>query len=193
MSNNPEEFKNTSEQSIETSEVAHEQLEKTRLEQNSTPELSPRDADTLERTALHEALDKASKLESQAVEQKYGSHNAKTTRGNTISKSQKKASFKKQIKEVQTQLSPSSRVFSKIIHNSLVEKTSDIVGSTVARPNAILSGAVTAFIVTLGVYLVAKNIGYSLSGFETIAAFIIGWLIGIIYDYLRALITGSSS
>ena len=40
------------------------------------------------------------------------------------------------------------------------------------------------------IYTIAKTIGYKLSGFETIAAFLIGWLIGLIYDYLRILITG---
>ncbi|HRN90324.1 MAG TPA: hypothetical protein PK543_01410, partial [Candidatus Saccharibacteria bacterium] len=74
--------------------------------------------------------------------------------------------------------------------NKTVEKVSDVVGSTVARPNAVLSGAVSAFILTLAVYIVAKTIGYRLSGFETIAAFIVGWTIGILYDYLRILITG---
>lgn len=59
-----------------------------------------------------------------------------------------------------------------------------------ARPNAILAGSVVAFFAVLGVYLLAKNLGYVLSGFETIAAFVIGWIIGILYDYFRTMITG---
>ena len=94
------------------------------------------------------------------------------------------------MKDVQAELTPASRTFSKVIHNKAVEKTSDVVGSTLARPNAILAGAVVAFIATLGVYLIAKNVGYTLSGFETIAAFIVGWVIGIVFDYLRVLVTG---
>ena len=72
----------------------------------------------------------------------------------------------------------------------MVEKASDTVGTTIARPNAILSGAVFAFIITLLTYTIAKKSGYVLSGFETIGSFILGWIIGIIYDYLRILITG---
>ena len=97
------------------------------------------------------------------------------------------------MKQVQTELSPTSRAFSKTIHNKAVEKTSEALGATIARPNAILSGAVMAFILTLAVYVTAKTIGYQLSGFETIAAFVVGWVIGIIYDYFRALVTGKSS
>jgi hypothetical protein len=40
------------------------------------------------------------------------------------------------------------------------------------------------------VYLIAKNLGYVLSGFETIGAFAIGWIIGVLYDYFRVMVTG---
>lgn len=100
------------------------------------------------------------------------------------------ASFNDTMDEVRSQLPASSRAFSRIIHNKTVEKVSEGVGSTVARPNAILSGAIFAFILTLGVYLLAKNLGYPLSGFETIAAFILGWALGVIYDFLKVMITG---
>ena len=95
--------------------------------------------------------------------------------------------------QVQKELPASNRVFSKVIHNYFIEKTSDIVGNTVARPNALFAGAFVAFVLTLLTYTVAKTIGYSLSGFETIAAFVIGWIIGITYDYLRILVTGKKS
>jgi hypothetical protein len=110
-----------------------------------------------------------------------------------IGKSQKEASFNRTMKHVRAELSSSSRAFSKFIHIKTVERISEILCSTIARPNAILVGNISAFLVTLGVYLLAKNIGYQLSGFETIGSFIVGWVIGIIYDYLRVLITGKSS
>ena len=94
---------------------------------------------------------------------------------------------------VQSELPPTQRAFSKLIHSPVVEKTSEFVGGTVARPNAILSGAVVAFFLVLAVYLVAKHYGYLLSGFETIGAFIVGWVIGVLYDYVRALATGKPS
>ena len=105
-------------------------------------------------------------------------------------KTREKASFKKNMDEARSHMSPASRTFSKVIHTKAVEKTSDAVGSTVARPNAVLAGSATAFVFTLGIYLLAKQLGYPLSGFETIAAFILGWAVGLMFDYLRVMVTG---
>lgn len=99
-------------------------------------------------------------------------------------------SFNRQMKEVQSNLSRSERTFSKIIHNKTIEKTSDALAGTVARPNALLAGSVTAFLFVTAVYLIAKYYGYPLSGFETIGSFILGWIIGLIYDYIRVMASG---
>ena len=89
-------------------------------------------------------------------------------------------------------MSAPSRTFSKVIHNPVIEKTSEVVGSTVARPNALLAGSTVAFITVAVLYIVAKQYGYVLSGFESIGAFILGWLIGVSFDYVRLLIRGST-
>ena len=107
-----------------------------------------------------------------------------------MSKQARKEAFNKTMSEIQSEMSPASRTFSKIIHNPAIEKSSEVVGNTVARPNAILSGSVTAFILTAAIYLIAKHFGYSLSGTETIATFVLGWIIGLIYDYIRVLLFG---
>jgi hypothetical protein len=144
---------------------------------------------TAERARV-EALESAISVESGSKERDRASEPTVAKRRGPISKKQKEASFKRQMKEIQADQPPVSRAFSKVIHNKAVEKTSDIVGATVARPNAILAGAVTAFVLTLAVYTIAKIYGYPLSGFETIAAFIIGWIGGIVFDYLRVVVTG---
>lgn len=190
MSNNPENLQNGPESGIELSESAAEQLEKLAKSPERSVELSPRDAEAAAERARVEALESAVSVEAGGKERNNAGEQTTARRRDPVNKKQKEASFKRQMKDVQAELSPASRVFSKVIHNRAIEKTSDILGSTVARPNAILAGAVTAFILTLAVYVVAKNIGYSLSGFETIAAFVIGWTLGIIYDYLRVIITG---
>lgn len=110
-----------------------------------------------------------------------------------ITKEDRKDSFKKTMETVQSQLPKSSRTFSKVIHNPTIEKVSEVTGKTVARPNAILSGSVAAFVLTLAIYTLAKINGYPLSGFETIAAFTIGWLTGMLFDYIRIGVKGGSS
>jgi hypothetical protein len=107
-----------------------------------------------------------------------------------ITKTDREASFNATLHEAQSQMSPIGRTFSKVIHNKLIERSSEITGATIARPNALLAGSFCAFILTLAVYIVAKNIGYPLSGFETIGAFIIGWIIGQLFDFFKTMITG---
>lgn len=109
-----------------------------------------------------------------------------------VSKSERNASFNATMDEVRSHMSAPSRAFSKVIHNPTVEKISDVVGGTVARPNAILSGSVFAFLFTLVIYLIARYYGYALSGGETIASFAAGWILGLVFDYFRALIFGKS-
>ncbi len=146
--------------------------------------------DSLEE-ARHEALENAQSIEQgKTREHDHNVSPAERRKDGPISRSEREASYQATMKQVRSELSPSSRAFSKVIHNKTVEKVSDAVGATIARPNAILSGAIAAFVLTLGVYLVAKQYGYPLSGFESIASFALGWVIGIVFDYLRVMITG---
>jgi hypothetical protein len=141
--------------------------------------------------ARHEALEKASSIEHEKKEEdKQREVSPAEKRKGPIGKAEREASFNTTMQEVQSQMSGPSRAFSKVIHNKTVEKVSEVAGDTIARPNAMLSGAIFAFLLTLAVYLVAKNLGYPLSGFETIGAFILGWVIGILYDFLKVMITG---
>jgi hypothetical protein len=189
MSGDPERLNNGPEIKVGSPEAAQEQQEKL-ANKNETGIESPRDADMLAEQARVEALETAISVEAGGKEKDRTTEPQTSKRRGPISKKQKEASFKRQMKEIQALERPVSRAFSKVIHNKVVEKTSDVVGATVARPNAILAGAVMAFLLTLIVYVTAKIIGYPLSGFETIAAFIIGWIAGSIYDYLRVVITG---
>lgn len=109
------------------------------------------------------------------------------TRGrkNIPSKKQLQTSFDKQLNDIQAQMPVMNRLLSKIIHNPAVEGLIDFISKTLARPNALLFGSISAFIGVGGTYLVAIYYGYELSGLETLVAFIIGWFIGILYDLLK--------
>jgi len=189
MSDSPEQLEKGQEVKIGSPEAALEQQEKLANSPEATVE-SPRDIEARAERAQQEALETAISVEAGSKEKGKVAEPQSSTRRGPISKKQKEASFKRQMKEIQAQEPVASRAFSKVIHNKVVEKTSDVVGSTVARPNAILAGAVTAFILTLAVYVTAKILGYPLSGFETIGAFIVGWAVGLVYDYLRVVVTG---
>ncbi len=192
MANNPENLPVGAENTVEARQAAVERLEQLEKKADPTPERDKQEQEQKAERAKVEALEKAINAEVKNDSEKEG-HGRSSKRSSNLSRKAKEASFKTHIKRVQNELPPASRAFSKIIHNKTVEQISDGLGATVARPNAILSGAVFAFVLVLAVYIVAKTYGYPLSGFETIGAFAIGWVIGIIYDYIKALITGRSS
>jgi hypothetical protein len=98
--------------------------------------------------------------------------------------------YKQTMRTIQKEMSAPERVFSKVIHNKAIEKTSDVVGSTIARPDALLSGAICAFLLVGTLYLHARYFGYALQGSETIVAFLLGWALGIAFDFVRAMIRG---
>lgn len=95
------------------------------------------------------------------------------------------ASYQLMLEEVRKELPRTARPFSRFIHFAPVERLSDIVASTIARPSSILAGGIIAFTSTLAIYSYAKFAGFSLQGSETIIAFMVGWAIGILYDLAR--------
>ncbi|MFZ1257965.1 MAG: hypothetical protein WAQ25_00665 [Candidatus Saccharimonas sp.] len=167
-------------------EVAAERHKELAAERERSAEKSP---EQNAEKARHEALEHASKVEKEKREDGMR-EKAPAERRGPATKHEREASYNATMKEVRSQMSRPSQVFSTIIHNPVVEKVSDAVGSTIARPNAILSGSVAAFVVTLVIYLVARYYGYPLSGAETIASFALGWALGLIYDYFRLLALG---
>jgi hypothetical protein len=193
MSENKELFIPKQDRSAEISQLTTGKIESLDNKAELAVELSPRDLEARAEKARTEAMHNAISSEIKGKDtERVGKHSSPIRRS-AISKKLREDSYKKTINQVQSELSATSRLFSKITHMKAIEKTSDIIGNTVARPNAMLSGAFFAFILTLIVYIIAKTTGYVLSGFETIASFIIGWSLGIVYDYLRVLITGKKS
>lgn len=108
----------------------------------------------------------------------------------TISHELREQAFTRNMADVQKRMSAPSRTFSKFIHNHAVEDTSEVIGKTIARPTSVLYGSMCAFAILLVVYLLAKHNGFALSGSEFIGLFIVGWLLGLLIDFFRHMITG---
>ena len=96
------------------------------------------------------------------------------------------ASFNETMRDVRKRLPRSTRWFSSLIHQPNIERSSELLGKTVARPNAILFGGISAFAVVLSLYGYAKYAGFQLQGSETIVAFVAGWLIGLAFDAIKS-------
>jgi hypothetical protein len=87
--------------------------------------------------------------------------------------------YSQTLASVQRKLSPLSRSFSHVVHTPIVEKTSEVLESTVARPSVLLGTTWTALIVGTIFYLTARHYGYTLSGSELLFSFVVGALLGL--------------
>lgn len=90
--------------------------------------------------------------------------------------------------QARSHMNPLQRGFSAFIHWRPIEVLSDVIGATLARPTALTVGSFCAVVFTLVMYIIAKRYGYNLSGSEAIIAFLFGWTIGIIIDYVALLV-----
>lgn len=193
MSEKLEGYQSTNESKVENTEAIDALVEKAASKLESAAELSPKDSEAKVEQARQKATEHAVSVEAGGKEKDTPKDPRIKFRRGPIDKKTREKSYKQTVSRIQGELPVASRTFSKIIHNKAVEATSEALANTVARPNAILAGAVAAFILTLLTYVVAKTLGYKLSGSETIVSFTVGWLIGLIYDYFRLLITGKKS
>jgi hypothetical protein len=110
-------------------------------------------------------------------------------------KKDKERSFNTIMHQAQSQMSKPERAFSQFIHKPVVEKTSEAIGKTIARPSGIAGATIAAFIGLLSVYSVAKFAGFQLSGSEMpllmLAGFTLGLFVEWAYKAARSVVTNS--
>ncbi len=111
-------------------------------------------------------------------------------------KADKEHSFNTTMAHVRHNLSRPEKNFSKFIHKPAVEKTSEVLGKTIARPSGIVGATVAAFIGLFSVYGIAKFSGFPLSGSEMplllLSGFVVGLFIEWAYKAIRAILTPTS-
>ena len=87
--------------------------------------------------------------------------------------------------QARKQLKPIEQKFSKFIHNPKVEAISEVTGSTVARPSGLLWGSVFSFLTTSSFYIISLIFGYEYNAFVAIAAFVGGFSLGLLLEFLN--------
>lgn len=102
----------------------------------------------------------------------------------TYTKSQQGAQYKHELKKVRAQLPRSSQAFSKFVHNNAVEKVSDVAGKTILRPSVLIGGAITALIIGIAVYIVAKQYSYMFPSDLLILLLILGAILGLLIEFI---------
>lgn len=83
---------------------------------------------------------------------------------------------------MQRRLTPVSRSFSKFIHAPAIEKTSEALERTVARPSVVAGASWTALLVGSIFYFTARHYGYMLSGSELLFSFVAGAIVGLVIE-----------
>lgn len=174
------------------SPVAHEHPQEAGKRLQSTSErYNEKEAHQAAENARHESIQSASHSKEQGKE-KRSPQADRHNESHSIGVSGRDKSFEATMDEVIKDLPRTLRPFSHFIHHPVVERASELLGRTLFRPNAVLLGGLTAFITVLCLYFYAKFAGFTLQGSETIIAFAIGWTVGIIFDFFRAMFTGKS-
>ncbi|MFT4532066.1 MAG: hypothetical protein ACI9T8_000067 [Candidatus Saccharimonadales bacterium] len=97
-----------------------------------------------------------------------------------VNRQLKNIAFSRALTRARKKLSIPSRVFSKVIHNEALDRSSEFVGKTVARPVSMLSGAVFAFIGTSALLWLTRKYGYEYNYLVVVLLFGGGWLLGIV-------------
>ena len=186
--NNPEQLNESAEHGIESQRAAQERSSELLKSAENSLENSPEHTADRVETARHET--EAAFSREAGKERAHGEPSGFSRAIKRVTSEEKRAAYLQTMKHIRSEMSAPARAFSKFIHNGGVERASSILSNTVARPNAVLSGSTCALVLVSSLYVIAKIFGYPLSGFETIGAFVFGWIVGLMYDYARALVTG---
>ena len=100
----------------------------------------------------------------------------------------KQRSFDTTMHHVRNELRGPERILSKFIHKPVVEKASEVVGSTIARPSGIAGATITAFFGLLSVYGIARFAGFELSGSEMPILLLLGFTAGLLIEWMYKII-----
>src|SRR6478736_3728915 len=134
--NSPETLKPSGESGVEASNAAGEQLKKLQEQLELKSENSPENKGERVESARRET-EAAFSRERSSEGKRGGEPTATGVRHAT--KRQREESFEATMKQIRSEMSAPARTFSKVIHNKTVERVSETVGATVARPNAVLA------------------------------------------------------
>lgn len=90
--------------------------------------------------------------------------------------------YARTLRHVQRRLSASERTMSKVMHNKAVEKVSDGIGKTVARPSGILGGGIVSLLGSCILLYMSKQYGFEYNFFVFFALMGGGFLLGVVLE-----------
>ena len=159
-----------------TTERSPAEIQAEAAEQQATLEKARTAAETIERD---DPLARLEAAESEAAKQ------AAAPPPNTFLQKQ---SLQRELKSIQRKESAPARALSKVIHQPVISKTSEIAGNTISRPSGLLGGGILAFIGTSVYLYLAYYIGFTYQPTVFLVLLVAGFAAGIAVEYALRLI-----
>ncbi len=164
--------------------LTHKEVTEHRSEQIHRKELS---AEVHEHGNNEQLKNIQKSVESQAISAKEysrGEDSESKSHPVLISKQIKNMTFVRALTRTRKRLSGPERALSKIIHNQTIDKVSEVASKTVARPPALLGGALMAFFGSIALLFVVRRFGYEYNYTIFFLLFSAGYVAGLIGESL---------
>ncbi len=94
----------------------------------------------------------------------------------------KSDTYGRTLKRVQQKLSAPERAMSKVMHNKTVEKVSDGVGKTAARPSGILGGGIVSLLGSFVLLYMTKKYGFEYNFLMFFIFLAAGFILGVVIE-----------
>ena len=99
-----------------------------------------------------------------------------------VNKQLKDMAYSRAMTRVRKNLSLPSRAFSRVVHSKALERPSELIGNTVARPSAMLGGAFFAAVGTSILLWTTRHYGYEYNYLAVVLLFGLGLAIGLLIE-----------
>ena len=105
-----------------------------------------------------------------------------------VNKQLKEMAYSRAMTRVRKHLSLPSRMLSRTVHSKALERPSEIIGNTVARPSGVLGGALIATIGSSVLLWLTKHFGYTYNYLAVILLFVMGLVLGVTVEAIWKLL-----
>lgn len=157
-------------------EVAKQHLEALKRKAESDSEAHS-DDEALEAIKLDIEKSALSKEDHKHKESGHGAEN--TPAATYVSRELKEMGFRRTLTGARLRMKAPARAFSKMIHQPVVERVSELAAPTVARPSGILGGGIAAFLGSGTLLYISRHYGYNYNYLVFILLFVAGFVAGM--------------
>ncbi len=176
--------------------IQHDNAEKIKDTGPSVEQIKKPETVTTKMEAEHGHESQVENLHTEAIEKarstKEQVDNLKVERENQhpvlVNKQLKDMAYSRALTRTRKHLSIPSRLLSRVVHSKALDRPSETVGKTIARPSSMLGGAFFALVGTSALLWITKKYGYEYNYLAVIVLFGIGMLVGLAIESLYKLI-----